>query len=166
MSVPPPGDEAAIRTVLHRYAHAVDTGRWGLLEQVFAADATVDYTAASGPRGPAGDLPGWLAETIGRVPVRQHHLSNVRVTVSGDRAESTCYLHNPLADADGRVFLVIGGVYVDDWRRTGDGWRITHRVHRPTWHRGDAPAGMAFGPPGPERQDPDGRGPDGPDAAG
>lgn len=144
-SPPPPRDEAAIRTVLHRYAHAVDTGRWGLLDDVFTADATVDYTTASGPEGPVDELVPWLVETIGRVPIRQHHLGNLRITVDGDRANSTCYLHNPLADDNGAVFLVIGGVYADDWRRTPGGWRITHRVHRSTWHRGAAPDGLEFG---------------------
>lgn len=146
MMTPTPDDDLAIRTVLVRYATAIDEHRWELLDDVFAPDATIDFTRSGGPaEGSLDAFREWLRSTIGLVPITRHHLSNVRVEVDGDTASSATYLHNPLADETGRVFLTIGGTYEDRWVRTDGGWRIVERTFTTTWFNGELPDGIEIG---------------------
>lgn len=147
MSATDPADRAAIQAVLFRYATAVDESRWALLDDVFAPDATIDFTGSGGPAERTLEaFRTWLEGSIGLVPITRHHLSNIVVHVEGDTARSRTYLHNPLADETGAVFLTIGGTYDDRWVRTEHGWRITERTFTTTWFDGDLPDGITIGP--------------------
>lgn len=139
-------DVAAIHAVLHRYATAIDDKRWELLDDVFAEDAAIDFTASGGPEERSlSAFRSWLQDSIGLVPITRHHLTNLVVEVDGDVARSSAYLHNPLADDQGKVFLTIGGTYQDGWRRGDDGWRIVERRFTPTWFDGELPDGISIG---------------------
>jgi hypothetical protein len=59
-----------------------------------------------------------------------HHLSNIAITVAGDRAGSECYVivRARTIGADGAVHDTVShGRYVDEWERRDGEWRIGHR---------------------------------------
>jgi len=59
-----------------------------------------------------------------------HHVSNIRITVDGERAGSEAYVLVLLRSRgiDGTLNdSVNSGRYIDEWRRSDEGWRIVHR---------------------------------------
>ena len=135
-------DRLEIDDLLTRYAVALDTEQWDLLDTVFAADAAIDYTSAGGIKGTFPEVKKWLAETLAGFPVKQHLVTNKQVTLGGDEAKAFTYFYNPmgLPRKDGTVKLFfVGGYYHDRLRRTPDGWRIVERVEETAWMDGFPP---------------------------
>ena len=70
-----------------RYAHVVDFRDWDRLSEVFAADATADYTPTGGISGSFQEVMSWLDRALAPWPVNLHAVSNVAITFDGpDRA--------------------------------------------------------------------------------
>jgi len=128
-------DRLAIQDLLTTYATAIDSGEWDLLDSVFTPDATLDYTSSGGIRGTFAEAKQWLAEVLPMFTVRQHLVTNHRITVDGDRATSESYLFNPmvLPVEDTERVVMVGAGYRDQLVRTGDGWRITDRLELHGW---------------------------------
>lgn len=131
-------DRLAIDEVLNRYAHALDTHQFDLLDDVFTPDADLDYRQASpdGIRGDRATQVAWLRQSLEQFPVRQHFITNRAIRLDGDTAESRSYFYNPLGsrDADGRLrMLHVAGFYNDRFARTPGGWRIVVRVTEQAW---------------------------------
>ena len=138
-------DRLEIQDVLTRYGLGQDTHQAGdndVLEQwdeVFAPDATVDYSVAGGPE--AGVSYRALAEFMrgaglaggGSMSVLRNwqHLEGVAtVTIDGDRATArTPHLHTHKGRYDGTDGwnVVEAGIFHDELERRSEGWRITHR---------------------------------------
>ena len=53
-------DRRAIDDLLLRYSTALDTRQWDLLDQVFTADAQIDYATSGGIKGNLEDLKRWF----------------------------------------------------------------------------------------------------------
>src|SRR5690606_30061960 len=79
-------DRIEIEDVLRRYATAMDTGEMELFDDIFTEDAVCDYTQSGGPKTSYPELRDWLVEGMKRFTHWQHLLSNLVVTVDGDRA--------------------------------------------------------------------------------
>jgi 3-phenylpropionate/cinnamic acid dioxygenase small subunit len=129
-----------ISQALYRYAQAIDGKDFSLLETVFTPDAVIHYDLPGGTRLPFPEMVAWLAQVLQIFSKTQHCVSNVLVEVSGDEANSTCYLsaaHEQIAADGGRSTFVDHGTYHDRWVRTAKGWRIRERVLRRTLLRGD-----------------------------
>lgn len=138
-------DRLEIESVLSRYAWALDTKEFDLLDDVFTPDAFLDYTTAGGIKGDYREVKAWLATVLPSFPAYQHLITNVEVTVDGDTATSRAAFYNPMGHdrADGtRAYFHCGGEYRDQWRRTSDGWRITNRFEQTIWMDGELPAEM------------------------
>src|SRR5262249_7746533 len=136
MSVQEISDRLEIDALLSRYARAIDTLDWALLDTVFTPDATVDYTATGGIRGTYPEIRTWLAQVLPHFAVRQHFVTNREIVVEGDTAPSRALLFNPMGTrtAGGGIDLFyVGGCYVDRLRRTADGWRIVERREEHGW---------------------------------
>jgi hypothetical protein len=107
--------------------------------EVFAPEATVDYSAAGAPasltpdqlaaamRGPGGSM--------GALRRWQHFEGVAAVTLDGDRATArTPHLHTHQGDTDGRGWnLIQTGFFVDRLERRPEGWRIVHRRLEILW---------------------------------
>ena len=135
-------DRLAIDDLLTRYAVALDTKQWDLLDSVFTPDAAIDYTSAGGIKGSFPEIRKWLADTLTGFPMTQHLVTNRHVTLDGDEATSRAYFYNPmgLPRKDGSVKLFfVGGYYNDRLRRTPDGWRIVERIEETAWMDGFPP---------------------------
>jgi len=137
------GDLAEIRDVVHRYAWALDTADWALLDTCFTEDAYVDYSSNPGGKaGPYREVRGWLEHQLAAFVMMQHLMVNTLVDLDGDRARARTMVVNPMGartrEGPPHVFYV-GGKYEDDFVRTPDGWRIARRVETLLWFEGTLP---------------------------
>ena len=119
----------------------------GPAREVFTPDATLDYLTSGGIKGTIAEIKQWFTEVLPIFTVRQHLVTNHRITVDGDRAESESYLFNPMilpVNETERVVFV-GGGYRDQLVRMNEGWRIAERVEIHGWSHNwpGAPDGSA-----------------------
>jgi hypothetical protein len=57
-------DRVAMDDLLTRYATAIDSRDWDLLDTVFTDDAQLDYRSAGGIEGSYPEVRRWLAEVL------------------------------------------------------------------------------------------------------
>jgi len=126
-----------IQRALGLYVIALDSRELPLFDEVFVPGAQVIL-------GGMGEM---TAESYKEAAVKglsalnatQHHLGLPVIDLDGDVAHSRCcfmaqHVRNDLAP---NPFLLIGGWYTDDLKRTADGWRITKRVGTALWYDGN-----------------------------
>lgn len=128
-------DRAAIVDVAVAYATALDTKDWAALGPLFTPDATWAYGSAEQLTG-SDAIVARLAQTLQPLHITQHLHGNHAVTLRGDEAEHTCYVHAQHVGRDGEKFLGAGR-YADRLRRTPDGWRFTQRLLTAMWSDGN-----------------------------
>lgn len=123
-------DRMEIQDLLVEYCHAIDTRRWDALDEVFTADAVIDYTEMGGPSGTLAETKVFLAEAMAGFAGFQHMIATSKVTLDGDTAIGKTICHNPMlvTGDDGRTQVFLCGLwYVDVFLRTAEGWRIQSR---------------------------------------
>ncbi|HEY2429466.1 MAG TPA: nuclear transport factor 2 family protein [Acidimicrobiales bacterium] len=131
-------DRMEIQDLLVDYSHAIDTRSWDALDDIFTADALIDYSAMGGARGGVAEIKAFLAETMPMFSSTQHMVATSKVTVRGDVAEGRTICHNPMVlsgDAHPRQMLWCGLWYRDRFVRTPAGWRIQERVEEKSYMR-------------------------------
>ncbi|MFI6787217.1 nuclear transport factor 2 family protein [Nonomuraea sp. NPDC050383] len=138
-------DRLEIIDLLGRYARAVDSGRWHLLDDVFTPDAVIDYRSAGGIRGSRAEVTAWLAEVLSGWPGRLHLIGSVTIRFDGagvdgrDEAAVSAAFTDTLAPsremvtADTAGLLRGGGWYHHRVCRTTDGWRSRELVEEQSW---------------------------------
>ncbi|MEV0195647.1 nuclear transport factor 2 family protein [Nonomuraea sp. NPDC050691] len=138
-------DRLEIVDVLGRYARAVDSGRWDLLDDVFTPDAVIDYRSAGGIRGTRAEVTAWLAEVLSGWPGRLHLIGSVTITFDGpgpegrDEAAVSAAFTDTLAPSREMVsartagLLRGGGWYHHRVCRTSGGWRSRELVEEQSW---------------------------------
>jgi hypothetical protein len=130
-------DRAEIDDLLTRYATALDRRRWEDLSEVFTPDAVLDYRSAGGIRGRFPEVRDWLVSVLPLFTWTQHLVVNraVELVPGADRATARSLFQNPNgAVVDGAPWVfTVGGSYHDRLVRTGEGWRIWHRVEETLW---------------------------------
>lgn len=136
-------DRAEIQDLIHRYAWAIDSRDWALLDTCFTDDAHVDYSSnPGGVAGPYREVRPWLEQNLAAFAVMQHLMANVDVHLDGDRATARTMMVNPMGakTREGPPhFFWIGGRYDDELVRTPTGWRIARRVETLLWFQGTLP---------------------------
>ena len=135
-------DRLAIREVLAKYMLAMRTHDVDLMDDVFTADAVIDYTAIGGSRAPWSETKPWLHAMID-VELFMLYIGDVYPTfdAGADAADVESTWHGVFVAAAGATPLTIFGTYTDRFVRTPDGWRISERTDHPAIQ---VPAG---GPP-------------------
>jgi hypothetical protein len=131
-------DRFEIQDLVFHYADLVDQKKIQELRQVFTDDAFIDYSVFGGS---VGDLETTLeflesALTNELFPNSQHLNANVQVELAGDTAKGRVMCFNPMEMSmpdGGTQTYFIGLWYVDEYRRTTDGWRINRRVEEKSW---------------------------------
>jgi 3-phenylpropionate/cinnamic acid dioxygenase small subunit len=131
-------DRFEIQDLVFHYADLVDQKKIQELRQVFTDDAFIDYSVFGGS---VGDLETTLeflesALTNELFPNSQHLNANVQVELAGDTAKGRVMCFNPMEMSmpdGGTQTYFIGLWYVDEYRRTADGWRINRRVEEKSW---------------------------------
>ncbi|MER6125984.1 nuclear transport factor 2 family protein [Streptomyces sp. NPDC001795] len=139
-------DRLAVDGLVTEYAVAVDDGDWEAYRLLFTADGRADYRSAGGIEGDAGQVAGWLEQTMRLFPMRQHLIVNRRVRFGalaqdvGDTARVQADYVNPMrfSGQDGgpsEPDFVCGGRYAFAFLRTDQGWRLREVVVREKWRR-------------------------------
>jgi len=137
-------DRLEIEGLLVRYCTIVDTRDFERFDEIFTPDAVIDYTDAGGIRGTLPEIKAWLTKALEPFGLVQHIVSNFDIRIEGDRAQSVCYLFNPmgLGKRGGEITLFwCGGRYLDELVRSDDGWRIAKRTNELHYMHG-APEGV------------------------
>ncbi|GAB6902008.1 nuclear transport factor 2 family protein [Kineosporia succinea] len=130
-------DRTDVTEVLYRVARAMDTRDWDLFARSFTADAQGDYGSSSADG--RAEILAMARAFLEALDVTQHLLGNVEVSVEGDTATTRAtFIAQHVRDAaEGDGQLLMGGTYVDTFRRSQDGWQITHRRIRGLWSNGN-----------------------------
>jgi 3-phenylpropionate/cinnamic acid dioxygenase small subunit len=122
-------DKAQIADVLIRYATGIDSKDWALLRTCWTEDVDVDYGEVGRYAGADAitDLMKQLHQGMGPT---YHRLSNIAVTVDGDRATARSYVfaHLQALPDDPASWVEALGHYDDELVRTPQGWRIATRT--------------------------------------
>jgi hypothetical protein len=140
-------DRIEIQHVIASYSEAIDNRDWEALEEVFTADAQIDYTEMGGIRGDLPTIKAFLDASLGddgRYARTQHLLGQSYVRIDGDTASARTACFNPMiVDAqvgdDGMDVMHFCGLwYRDKLVRTPAGWRIAERYEQRTYKYGKA----------------------------
>lgn len=131
-------DRFELQDLVYHYAHLIDAKSFDRLREVFTEDAHIDYSAFGGSVGKLEETIAYLKRAMveGTFPNSQHLNANLQFTIDGDRASGRVMCFNPmemtLPDGGNQVFL-LGLWYVDEYRRTPQGWRISRRAEEKSW---------------------------------
>jgi hypothetical protein len=132
-------DRFEIQDLVFHYADLIDTKQFEQLrDEVFTADAHIDYSAMGGGVGDLEETITFLkaAVTDELFPNSQHLNANVQVVLSGDEATGRVMCFNPMEmtmPGGGTQTYFLGLWYVDEYRRTDAGWRIRRREEVKSW---------------------------------
>ena len=132
-------DRFEIQDLVFHYADLIDTKRFDQLRSdVFTAGAHIDYSAMGGSVGDLEETITFLkaAVTDELFPNSQHLNANVQVVLAGNEATGKVMCFNPMEmamPAGGTQTYFLGLWYVDEYRRTDAGWRISRREEVKSW---------------------------------
>jgi hypothetical protein len=122
-------DRLEIQDILARYSDAVDRRAFDELDEIFTADAIIDYSAMGGPSGDIGTSKEFLRLALPGFASHQHLMGLARITIDGDAASCRTPCHNPMLLRAGEPDMMTCGLwYVDVLDRTPEGWRIHTRT--------------------------------------
>ena len=132
-------DRFEIQDLVFHYSHLIDTKDIDRLrEDIFTADAHIDYSAFGGSVGNLEETLAFLKASLtsGMFPNSQHLNANVQVQLQGDSATGRVMCVNPMEMSlgEGKLHTFFLGLwYVDEYRRTDKGWRIARREEVKSW---------------------------------
>ena len=132
-------DRLEIQDLVFHYADLIDRRELQRLrEEVFTEDVYVDYCAMGGSVGSLDETITFLeaALTAELFPNSQHLNANVQVNVDGDRASGRIMCFNAMEMSlpeGGTQTYFLGLWYLDEYRRTSGGWRISRREEVKSW---------------------------------
>lgn len=149
-------DKLACTELVAQVARAIDRRDADLLASVFHPDATDDHGLFSGT---AAEFIEWVMPLLATMKQTQHVIGQSLIEVAGDRAAGESYFiaHHTLPGADGDVFMVAAGRYLDTFERRNGVWKILRRHAVYDWNRTGPssdnfdraePGPMAFGQAG------------------
>lgn len=119
--------EQAIVRQLHHYARSMDRCDTALGRAVFHEDSIVDYGEMF--QGSGYDFVDFALNAHQAMTTHVHCISNIVVTVSGDRGGSESYVQVRLRLPQDKGYLDLCnyGRYIDEWERREGSWRIARR---------------------------------------
>jgi hypothetical protein len=142
--VPTPERQAdilAIQDLAIAYGHAVDDRDWARWRALFTDDAELDYTHSGGIAGGIDEVAEWMPGALAAFTWSLHSAFTHEIRFTGpDTAVGRVHLFNRNGvEWEGRMELCdVGGVYLDEYRRVGDGWRFSRRTERTDYITGGA----------------------------
>lgn len=138
-------DRTEIRDAITHYTFGIDLGEWDRLDQVFTADAAINYVESGGIEATYAEVKPWLEENLAIAPNRVHMIGQIDFERLGpDEVQANAYFHNPMTfDFGEQKFPVeVTGIYRHTFVRTEAGWR-SRRLHETVlWKRGFEALGM------------------------
>ncbi|MBI3214383.1 MAG: nuclear transport factor 2 family protein [Mycobacterium sp.] len=125
-------DRQDVSDVLIRYATGIDRRDWSLFRNVFAEDCELDYGKIGSWRGVEA-VTEFMVQAHAQAGHTLHRLSNIAVTVNGDRAQARSYVDVLVLSSDNTAGVNAAGFYDDELVRAVDGWRIARRRFTAVW---------------------------------
>ncbi|MGY3572775.1 nuclear transport factor 2 family protein [Vibrio paucivorans] len=120
-------DEAKIRSNINSFSALADQGAFEYLGRLFAPELTVDYTTLFGGEAQQVKRQDLMQQWAGFLPgfdATFHDLSNLNVTINGDKANATVDFTASHWLGEGG-FWAVSGEYEFGLERTEDNWQIT-----------------------------------------
>ncbi len=134
-------DRLEIQQLLVNYSTAIDQRRFDDLDNVFTANAYIDYRAMGGIEGRFPEVKAWLAEVLPGFANYAHMLGLPSIQLAGDCATARTFCFNPMvfggaeptestseSTSEKPTTMLLGLWYDDEFRRTPDGWRMSRRA--------------------------------------
>ncbi|SPM29625.1 nuclear transport factor 2 family protein [Mycobacterium terramassiliense] len=119
-------DRQDIADLLVRYATGIDRRDWALFRTVFTDDCELDYGVIGAWRG-VDAVTDFMEQVHALAGHTMHRLSNLAITLDGDKAAARTYIDGLIMAADNTSGVNAIGFYDDEIVRTEDGWRIARR---------------------------------------
>lgn len=134
-------DRLEIAELTYRYARAMDTRDWALMEQVFTPDATANLDDNLFPKD-RDEIVATIRGAIEACDVTHHMMSNHEVAVGGDTAtlQLQCQAFHGRGQGADQATLEALAHYDADLVRTAEGWRITRWHETCPYYSGDVTA--------------------------
>ena len=131
-------DRAEILELRARYGRALDERDWDLMRTVFTEDATADFAVGEPFDGIESILQACRSQ-MENLDHTQHFFGNHEIELDGDRARGRLKLIGSafLNTDQGDPNCCMRGEYIDEYVRTDEGWRISHRELRIAWGEGN-----------------------------
>ena len=134
--------EQAVRTMVARIAHTIDTRRWADLRALYADEVTTDYTSLFGGEVQRQDgdalIAGWK-DLLGALDATQHLVGPIDVRLAGDAATAECHVrgyHVRRGAPGGDEWMVAGQWIIRAAERAGQ-WRVTAMTLRTFYETGN-----------------------------
>lgn len=122
-------DRQAITDQIHRYCRAMDRIDRELGYSIWHDDGTADY-GRDVFQGTGRGFIDHVCAQHGRLLVHSHQVTNIIITLDGDRAGSESYVTATLRmERDGRPLqMTVLSRYIDTWSQRDGRWAIDHRL--------------------------------------
>jgi 3-phenylpropionate/cinnamic acid dioxygenase small subunit len=121
-----------IHQLLGHYGHVVDAAAWDRFDELFTADAVLDYTAVRAPRVLHGveEIREYFRDAN---HPSAHHVTNVVVTEADGVVRVKSKFFAPYTRPSHEPKRWYGGDYDDVVVPTADGWRFSRRTCTGRW---------------------------------
>jgi len=129
-------DRLEIQDLIVEYCDAIDKCEIDRLDDIFTADAFIDYSVMGGEVGDLEKIKAFLKTVLPIFKNTQHMISNYQVKINGDTATGRIMCFNPMElddETNGNPVFFLGLWYVDEYVRTASGWRIKTRVEEKSY---------------------------------
>ncbi|MDA9620534.1 nuclear transport factor 2 family protein, partial [bacterium] len=117
-------DRLELEKLVTDYATAVDTRNFTEFNNLFTADAIIDYTAVGGISGNLKEIIVYLETALDFFPNYQHFISNISLAITGNNATGKVMCFNPMQTKENQVFF-LGIWYHDTYINIDDRWFIS-----------------------------------------
>jgi hypothetical protein len=127
--------------LLTRYAEAIDSLDFDLLDTVFTPDAHLDYRSAGGIEGAYPEVRKWLSTVLPIFDITQHLIVNRAFKRHDGEVQATSsFLNVNRLKVDGKPWMfTVGGRYRDHLVPSPAGWHISKRVEDTLWWENPMP---------------------------
>jgi ketosteroid isomerase-like protein len=132
-------DDRQILDCLSDYCNYIDRYDVDSLVGLFTSDGAYDFGFGRIFRGQ--EALRTLFKRVEAHRVTSHHISNTRITQSGDRASVRSALYAYHLRAADETEVHVWGQYLDDFVRIDGRWLIAHRALRVAHEKGTRPEG-------------------------
>ena len=137
-------DRLEIQDLVWRYSEIIDAKDFDKLrEEIFTPDAFIDYSTFGGSKGDLETTIEFLHKAMKIFPAHQHLNANIQIKLDASSSPAQtatgrvmCFNPQELeareGDDEGHIFFC-GLWYVDEYRLTDAGWRISNRVEEKSY---------------------------------
>jgi hypothetical protein len=140
-------EKAAIERLKYAYWRHLDLKQWPQLRQLFAEDATVNYSSGKYEFRGIDAVMKFLTESLSveRGAMTIHHGHHPEIEITGPTtAKGTWALYNYMYNVKQNRAIRIGAYYHDDYVKIGGAWKFQHigyqNIFHEEWKRDDIPS--------------------------